>query len=288
MTIKAKVLASLDRVADFLEKKGHKKAATELDKVANTLQAAVPDTEPGNPSDEAARGDPLSVSESQYHDLPLGADNVSEEVFGMTTPSSTNPEFATKDPISIESARKVAETGDLRKLTSFPLSEDVYDLGSPEGGLATTDLPESGGSGSKALDDDQKGQPIPPMRTRPSGTVHAALIENLRGKKEALITACNNGVIGKDQAVANWKAIVAAFNVEMGKSDKAVVASSSILERVPPPKMVPRIAYPLWEAAVRTAARDGKLITASKQVNRPAAIKAYVSLLEKLAMDAGG
>jgi len=197
-------VANLDKLATHLEGKGMIKEAANLDVIANTVEANVPDTEPGNPADEAARLDGyVGVGDGKIHDFPVGNNNMDKVVFGIDNAKGYNPSFSSEGPVNIQSSRnRVAENVSLQDLTDKNLSKQLYDLGDEEDDLTTGGLPAEGGD--PALDGDQVGGTIPNTGTKPEGSIHASL----NNKKQALVNAVTAGVLSKKEANDRWGYIV--------------------------------------------------------------------------------
>lgn len=169
--------AEIDSVAGKLS---NTDLAKRLDKVANTIEAVVEDTEPGNPSDEAGRMDEFQANEERYHTpLPVGDDNVLETV-GVKSVKDLDLTFGDEGHKDLQAAE-------------LPL--EVFDLGDPADNFSTGALPESGDN--EAVDDDQKGGVLESGGTQPAGTLHASenVPAELEGVWNAALEKCEEAAV---------------------------------------------------------------------------------------------
>ena len=309
-TLTANVVASLDKVADHLERNGMKNAAKELDRVANTLQspkviiATVPDTEPGNPADEAARLDGFTAQADEMHKFPVGSNNVGGEVFDKRNAADYEPAFASEEPVTIQASKKTASDNvDLEDLAERGLDPNLYDVGDGADDFSTGGLPETGGD--PTLDGNQEGSDIPAFGTRPEGTLRASVIKHANQLKN--LVAHRQLTVGEAREILAHRIVALGGNAptevvgaeELDKDEGFATASTTtpdqfrsaavkILKACPPPtNVVPRQALPMWFQALKTAKKHGKLVTANKRFNQPAVLAIYRNLMASLATHNG-
>jgi len=299
---KKQITAALDVVAQHIEERGMPKAAAQLDLVANLLDAPnvriaqVPDTEPGNPADEAARLDGFNVAAADMHKMPVGANNVGGEVFGRKNAKDSDPAFASTDPVNIQAGRRRAENVNIADLAERGLDKDLYDTGDASDDFSTGALPETGHDPS--LDDDQEGGELEAFGTQPEGSIHAS--RRMLAVKRHLEASVKGGVLSVNEAKQVYaracrKALgneqnLAPTSLEsaetMDKANGFATAqtlppnqvSASILQRFPAPrKIVPAALDNVWVAAVKQTRKAGRKIT------QPEVLRRYRGILSSAA-----